>query len=229
MSTLLHHLLLALAVLALGQAALRIAARAGATGLARFVAAVVIGVGIAVTQALALGLVGLGANPLALSLAAAVTWAGVTALLPGASPAGSAGAELAAWWRGLDRVGRLATAAGGGACAAWLVWQLSEPSIGFDSSLYHYPFVAGWIENGSPGSGLELSYDIPYNSYPLTDEVALTWGAGIARSWVPLSLWNPFTLAMLAAGIWLTLRNLSVARLPAGLAVGVLATQPLIV
>ena len=60
---------------------------------------------------------------------------------------------------------------------AWLAWQLRYPSIGFDSALYHYGLVAGWIHNGRPGSVLPLSYDIPYGSYPLTDEVALTWGA----------------------------------------------------
>ena len=42
-----------------------------------------------------------------------------------------------------------------------------------------------------PARPSRLSYDIPYGNYPLTDEVALTWGTGISRSWVPIALWNP--------------------------------------
>jgi hypothetical protein len=224
---LLHHIALALAVLALGQAALRIASKAAPRGLERLIATVVLGVASAVAEALALGLVSLGGSSVALVAAAAVTWALSAATLPQPSP--GLLEELAGWWGGLGRHERIATAVLAGGAGGWMVWQLLNFSIGFDSSLYHYPLVAGWIENGSPGSGLFLSYDIPYRSYPLTDEVTLTWAAAISRSWVPLAIWIPALLVVLGTAGWATLRNLSVPRWAAGLAVGAVVTAPLLV
>ena len=189
------HVLLALAILALGGAALRMVARVAPGGLERAIAALVVGVALAIAEALVLGLVGLGASPVALSLAAAATWA-ATRALPAPDP--PVGAEIARWWAARGPVARVAAVAAAGAFAAWVAWLLRYPSIGFDSTVYHYPDIAGWIANGKPGSQLFLSYDIPYGNYPLTDEVAQTWAAAIARSWVPISLWNPLMLVALA-------------------------------
>ena len=222
----LRHALWTLAVLALGAAALRLASRLAPAGMGRALAALVLGVATAVAEALALGLVGLGSNPVALSAAAGATWLAARAALP--RPEVAVGSELAAWWDGLSLPARLALAAGAGAYGAWVVWMLRWPAIGFDSAVYHYPLVAGWIDNGRPGSGLHLSYDIPYGSYPLTDEVALTWGAGIARSWVPLALWNPALAVALVLAAWTCLRALRVAPVIAGLGVAALAATPLL-
>jgi hypothetical protein len=224
---LLHHLALALAVVALAQAALRMAAAAAPRGLERLIATIVLTVALAIAEALALGVVDLGGNTVALTLAAVATAAAAIALLP--RPEVPLLPELYDWWRGLALTQRAGAAALAGFCGAWAVWQLLHFSIGFDSSLYHYPLVAGWIENGTPGSELLLSYEIPYGNYPLTDEVALTWSAAISRSWVPLALWNPLLLLVLAGAGWLTMRNLKVPRVPAGLAIAVVATAPLMV
>ena len=222
-----HHVALALAVVGLGHAALLVASRMTPAGLERFVAAVVLAVSAAVVQALVLGLVGLGSSPVALCAATAATWAVVVRLLP--APSTRVRDELAAWWGARRDAERAGLAALAGAGVAWMGWQLAFPSIGFDSALYHYGLVAGWIQNGRPGSVLDLSYDIPYGSYPLTDEVALTWGTGIARSWIPIALWNPATLVLLGVAGWSVLRRLSVALRPAALAVAALLTLPLIV
>jgi hypothetical protein len=221
-----HHVLLAISVLALGYAALRLASRVAPSGLERAIAAIVLGVAAAVVETLALGLVGLGANPLALSVAAATTWGAALTVLP--APEISAVEELRAWWDGIGFLWGTAAAALAGAFVAWAVWQLQNPSIGFDGSVYHYAEIAGWIANGRPGSILELSYDLPYGNYPLTDEVALTWGAGIARSWVPLSLWNPLMLVVLTLASWLTLRNLAVPPVAAVLGTVALAGAPVV-
>jgi len=219
------HVLLALAILALGGAALRIVARVSPGGLERAIAALVVGVALAIAEALALGLVGLGASPVALSLAAAATWA-ATRSLP--APQTPVGAELERWWQARGPAARIATAAAAGAFGIWVAWLLRYPSIGFDGTVYHYPDIAGWIANGKPGSQLFLSYDIPYGNYPLTDEVAQTWAAAIARSWVPISLWNPLMLTVLAGASWQTLRNLAVPARVAGLATAALVSTPLI-
>jgi len=223
----LRHALWALAVLGVGAAALRLASRLAPAGLGRALAAIVLGVATAVAEALALGLVGLGSNPVALGAAAGATWLVARAALP--APEVAVGSELAAWWDGLSLPARLALAAAAGAYGAWVVWMLRWPAIGFDSAVYHYPLVAGWIDNGRPGSGLHLSYDIPYGSYPLTDEVALTWGAGIARSWVPLALWNPALAVVLVLAAWTCLRAPRAAPAIAVLGVAALVTTPLLV
>jgi hypothetical protein len=130
---LIHHIALALAVLALGQAALRAASYAAPRGLERLIAAIVLGVALAVTEALALGVVNLGGSTVALVIAAAATWAASMAFL--ARPQVGLLEELAAWWRGLDNGARLAASLAAGGAGAWLIWQLLNFSIGFDSSL----------------------------------------------------------------------------------------------
>jgi hypothetical protein len=222
-----HHLALLVAMLALGAAAFRGASTAAPSGLERLLATVGLAVAAAAAEALGLGLVGLGGTAVALVAAAAATYAATCAWVP--SPSLSAAAELSGWFTGLRSSQQIVAIALAGACVAWLVWQLLNFAIGFDSALYHYPFVAGWIENGRPGSGLSLSWEIPYNAYPLTDEVIQTWGAAISRSWVPLILWNPAMVGLLAIASWVTLRNLLVPRAAAALATGVLVTVPVLV
>jgi hypothetical protein len=224
---LLRHVTLVAAILALGDAALRAASPLSPAGLERALVAVVIAVAAAVSEALLLGLVGLGGSPVALALATAAVWVAAVALLP--RPATSPAGELVQAWSGLSRAWQLAAAVLGGLALAWVAWQLSHPAIGFDSSLYHYPEISAWIQNGRPGSVIPLSYDIPYGYYPLTDEVAQTWAAGIARSWVPLALWQPAMLLVLVGASWQTLRVVGVPRGTAGLATAALAATPLLI
>jgi hypothetical protein len=223
----LHHVLLVLAVLALGDGALRVAALACPDGLERALATAVIATAAAVCMALALGLLGLGTDTAALCIATALVWLAARATLP--APALSPVAEFGRWWDGQGTPARVAVGALGGVVIAWAIWQLRHPSIGFDGSVYHYAEVAGWVANGRPGSILLLSYDLPYGNYPLTDEVVLAWAAGIARSWVPLSLWNPFMWVMLVLASVATLRNLGVPRLGIGLAIVALAGSPVVI
>jgi hypothetical protein len=220
-----HHVLLALAVLALGNAMFRCASRLSPQGLDRAIVAVVLAASVAIVEAIALGLVKLGSDTVVLTIAAGLTWVAVTAALP--APSVPLRTELSRWWTSLHPAGRIAAAALGGAFAVWVVWLLRHPSIGFDGSLYHYPEVAGWIANGQPGSILSVSYDIPHGNYPLTDEVALTWAASIARSWIPLYLWNPALLVVLGLATWATLRHLVVPARVAGLATAGVVAWPM--
>lgn len=220
-----HHALLALAVLAIGHAMLRVASRVAPSGLDRLIVAVVFGAATIVFEAIVLGLVHLGGDTAALSIAAGLTWAVALVALP--APEVSAAGELVRWWNGLGRFGQIVTAGLTGAFAVWVAWLLRHPSVGFDASLYHYPEVAGWIANGQPGSILAVSYDIPHGNYPLTDEVALTWGAGIARSWIPLYLWNPALLVVLGLAAWSTFRHLDVPARAARLATAGVVAWPM--
>jgi hypothetical protein len=66
----------------------------------------------------------------------------------------------------------------------------------------------------------------PVGSYPVTNELMLSWAAGISRSFVPLTLWTPFLFAFGAVSGWMGLRELRVPRLPAALGVAALFAVP---
>lgn len=48
--------------------------------------------------------------------------------------------------------GRLLAGAGLGVGLAWAGWVLAEPGLDIDSTLYHLPEVAIWVNEGTPGS-----------------------------------------------------------------------------
>ncbi len=121
---------------------------------------------------------------------------------------------------------RVALAAGVGAWLVWAVWLVRHPILGADSMIYHVPEVIEWVHNGRPGSVSELFPGYPVGAYPVTNEVLLEWSSAISRSFVPVMLWAPVTLALLATAGWTGLRSLSVPRLPAGLAVLTLCLTP---
>src|SRR5881409_823744 len=127
---LLHHLLLAGSLGALGGAGVRVASRLSTPALERVVAAAVLAATAAAIDALALGLVGLGARPLALFAAAAATWLAAWRLVP--PPSVSLGDQLATAWEGLPSVGRLALGGLAGAGLAWTAWLLQYPGYGWD-------------------------------------------------------------------------------------------------
>jgi hypothetical protein len=210
--------LLVAAVAAMAAAASRVASLTGARGLELAVAAAPLGVAAAVTEALALGTVGLGGSQLALGLAAGATWLAAWRWAP-ARPAAA---------RPDSNPSRLATAALAGLGAGWVVWQLRFPQLGLDGSTYHLAAVADWVTSGATGHSEDLYVSIPVGSYPLTNEVALAWAVGIAHSWAPVAAWSAAIAALLAASCWLGLRRLDVKPALAALAILTLAAVPVV-
>jgi hypothetical protein len=222
-----HHVLFGLAVAALLGTGFRLASVATPTGLERVLAAVVYAAALAVFEAIVLGRFGVGARSLPLGVVAGLTW--VTAMLMLPAPEVSATSELRGAWRRTGTWARVGLGVTGGVGLAFAVWLLRHPSIGLDSNLYHYLEVSRWLHDGGIGGFERLDYGVSYSSYPLTNEVQLAWGSGIARSFVPLALWMPFTLALAGAATWRGLRNLEVGLAPTILAVAALVTLPLAV
>ena len=227
MSLVAHHVLLGLALAALVGTGFRLASLATPTGLERALAAVVYAAALAVLEAIALGRFGIGARSLPLGVTAGLTWVCAVLVLP--TPDVSATAELRGAWRRTGTWARVGLAVAGGVALAYAVWLLRHPSIGLDSNLYHYLEVSRWLHDGGIGGFERLDYGVSYSSYPLTNEVLLAWGGGIARSFVPLALWMPFTFALAGAATWRGLRNLDVPLAPTLLAVAALLTLPLMV
>ena len=131
MSPVVHHVVLGLAIAALGGAGLRLASLAAPSGPERAVAAVVIAASIAALEALALGLVRLGTSTAALAGAAALTWLLARSFLP--APDSPPGTELAAAWRRPPPARRVALGAVAGVWLAWAVWLLRYPALGIDT------------------------------------------------------------------------------------------------
>ena len=226
MAVVLHHVALALAVAGLADAGIRLASRAAPQGAERLVAAVVIAAATAALWALVLGLVGLGTSPVALVAAAAATWVAARALLP--APSVPPWSEAGRVWRLTPLGPRVAMGAAFGAWLLWAAWLQRYPALGIDSVGYHLPEVVGWVGSGRPGAVLPIFPSLPVGSYPLTNEVLLAWGMGIARSFVWASLWAPLMLALLVTAGWAALRRLRVPWWGAALSVGALCTIPVL-
>lgn len=178
-------------------------------------------------SALLLGLIGIGTSPWALCAAALALWAGTRLLLR--APEVPLLGEAAAAWTAAGPRTRLAVGALAGVWVAWVAWLLRWPALDIDSVGYHLPQVVGWVGSGRPGSVQPLfDTGLPVGNYPLTNEVLLTWGVAIGRSFVWVSLWAPLLMALLALTGWGALRRLGAPPWAAGLGVAAVIGSPVV-
>lgn len=225
MSTFAHQLLLVASVCFLGAAGFRAASALAPRGLERAVAAATLAAAAAGLEAIVLGFVSLAGRPLVLAAAAAATWAVALLALP--APRLGAGRELLTWWRRTPPATRVGLGAVGGAGLAWAAWLVHVPALGFDSVNYHVPEVVVWLRDGDTGSVIHGVLDrVTY--IPLMSEVLLAWQVGIARTLVPISLWAPATMLLMATAGWLGLRTLAVPRAAAAIGVAALCATPIV-
>jgi hypothetical protein len=222
------HGLLVLAVMALGSAGLRLGAALGAAGgLERGLAALTLAAAAGALEALALGLVGLGGDGAGLTLGALAAWGAVRILTR--RPGRSSVVELLDWLRAAGLRAALGAGAAAGVVVGWICWQLRHPFIGGDGLIYHLPIASAWVQNGRPGSVVAVLDGLAVGNYPVTNEVVVAWGLAISRSWVVASIWSPVLFAGLAAGGWVTLRELGVPVAERLLAVAAVCAMPLAV
>ena len=218
--------LLGLALAALWASASRLAGATGAAGLDRVLAAAPIAASAACIASLALGLAGIGGEPLALAAAAALGYCAAVLTLP--APAPSTGAQALAGLRAMRPAALVAVAAGAGGGLALVAWFLRHPMPGTDSLANHLPIALEWVQGGAAGSVTLNSYDFPTGAYPLTNELLLAWGMGISRSFVPTTLLAPAMALLLAAAVWAALRELEVPGRVRGIAVAAIVSLPLV-
>ncbi len=222
-----HHALLVVSVVALGAAAWRVASVLGGRTFERLLVAFTLACAAAVCESLGLGLFGLGGSSVALGLAAVATWVVVCLAVerPGVSIAG----EITCWlaFAGARTVGVVGGLAG--VVVTWAVWQLVHPLVGGDGLIYHLPIASAWVQNGRPGSIVQILDGLAVANYPVTNEVLVSWGLGLSRSWVVGSIWSVVLLVVVAGGAWVTLRNLDVAVRERTLAVAGICVLPLVV
>ncbi len=223
----LHQVLLVVAVAALGAAGIRLASLVARDGLERVLAATTFAAAGAVLAGLVLGLASLGGGTVPLTVAALATYAAARVLLP--TPALAPGAELLAWLRETPPAAAAAVGAAAAVVVAWIAWQLRHPLIGPDALTYHLPIATAWVQNGRPGSVVEVLNGLPFGNYPLTNEALVAWIMAISRSWVAVSIWSPLLFAAVAAGGWVALRELGVAPPERALAVIAVGVPPLMV
>ena len=224
---LIAHALLAVALVALLAAGLHGAAILGAAGPQRLLAAIPLAATTAGLTSLALGLIELGANPIALSLAAVAVWLATERL--GSTRPRPISAELGEGWGGLSAGARIGIGAAAGALLALVVWLLQNPALVGDGLHYHVPVVAAWVTGGDPGSLQPVSTDAPLEAYPLTTELLVSWASGIAQSFVPVTLWAPAMLALLAFAGWTGLRAIGLPRSVTAHSVAAIVSAPLLI
>lgn len=224
---LVHHWLLAAALLALAGASLRIASPIAARGLDRVLVATTTAAALVIALTLASSLARLGGSPIALAGGTAAIWLTARALLP--RPGVPIGAELANWWRGLTDRHRVGLGALAGLGAAHVAFLLRHPSLGIDAVTYHTSELVRWLHAGTPGSVQEVTLEFPVGAYPVTGEVLIAWATGISHSFVPVSLAAPAAALLLLVAGWHGLRVLGAPRRAAGLALAGLLTSPLVI
>jgi hypothetical protein len=194
--------LLAATLAACGWSAARVAARWTGGGWARVATGSALLGTLALLVPLACGVSGLGASPLALagvSLTVALV-AGLMAGAPGDSAAAEAARRLAAAGPGA----RAAAAALAAGALAVLVQALVQPEVRTDG--YHLAEIVRWLHAGTPGSAELVVQEWPAGEYPLANELALTWGIGIARAFSFAALWSVAAAALLAGSVTALLR-----------------------
>jgi hypothetical protein len=222
----LHHALLTLASLALLAAGHRLAAQLSNHPLERIVTAFVLAAATAVIEALALGLLSLGSDPIGLTGAAVATHLVSVAVTRAPDP--PTRVLLGREWAALPQNRRAMTGAVAGVALLVVAWPLRFPAIGFDGTVYHLPEIAGWVATGRPGAITSVSYLFPFANYPITNEVALTWATGISRSLVPVVVWSQIMVVMTALAATLGLAAVGVPRVPRFLAAGAVLTTPVL-
>jgi hypothetical protein len=222
-----HSVLFVAAALALAAAGWRLASLAAPCGLLEHaLAAAVVAATAAILECLGLGLVGAGSNALALAVAAGLTVVAAHRGIP--SPTGPSlparllqrNNEMSSW------VGRALAGAVGGLLLALLAFDLQHPFVGLDGVAYHLAEIADWVHSGHPGAIVASIPGVPTGAYPLTNEVLLSWGMGLAHSFTPVAVWATTTLGLLLAAGWLGLRRLGVSRPVAVLALAALVAAP---
>lgn len=223
---LLGHAVMVLAALLLLSAGWRIASAIDRSGLERAAEAITIAAAAAILEALALGQFSLGSNRWALLFAASVTAGLARWRFP--TPEITLTDDLRNWWRGSTVFVRVVVGGALGALLGTVTSALVAPQIGFDAMFYHYPEVIQWVHSGRPGSNITVNYDLPVEAYPHNGEMLMTWGAGIARSFIPLVLVGTLSFPLLVAGVVLVMRALSVRAVVTAAAVVALVAQPMV-
>ncbi len=226
MEVLWQHALLVVAAAGVAGTGWRVASLAAPSGAPRLLAAATLGVAAIVAETLLLGLLGLSDVSVLLALLAVAVWVAVTVLTPTPASLRTLATE---WWHGLGPVQQPVLAGLAAVLAGWIAWQLNHPNVGFDGEIYHLPIAADWAQTGSAGSVVDAVDGLPVGNYPLTNEVAVSWGLSLSRSWVWVSVWTPLVFALLCIAGWTGLRRLGAGRGITGLAIVAYAMSPFMV
>jgi hypothetical protein len=221
-----NHLLLGLAVIAVGAASIRLASTFASRGLVRILVAVTFFVTAIVVETMALGLLGLGGTQSALVVMALATGLLALSLLPRSEV--RVGDELADWLREAPVWAIVAVSSVIGVVALWAAWALWSPVVGVDGVYYHLPQMIRWIHDGAPGSVDRINYIYEVGSYPLTNAVAQTWGLGISRSMVTVSIWPILNMAVLCLAGWVGLGRLKLSIATRVLAILAVVSTPVV-
>jgi len=221
-----NHLLLGVATVAVGAASIRLASSFVDRGLERILVAVTFFAAAITVETMALGLFGLGGTQAALVLTAVATGLLALSFLP--RPEVRVGDELAGWLKEAPTAAIVAVASVIGVGMVWMGWAVWSPVVGVDGVYYHLPQMIRWIHEGTPGSDDYINYIFEVGDYPLTNAVAQTWGLGISRSMVMVSIWPTLNMTVLCLAAWVGLRRFDLSIATRVLAILAVASTPVV-
>jgi hypothetical protein len=217
--TAVHLLVFAAGVGALGATGLRWAGSL-VIGLApRILGAAGAAAGLAVAEALLLGLFGEGSSPWWLAAAAVASYVVARLLLAGPRP--RVRDQLAERWLRCGPVGHAVVGGVVVLVGGVTAFQLWHPVVGGDGLRYHAAQPVVWLSDGHPGSFHQTIANFPTQAYPKTVELLVAWVYATARTPVAVIPLTVGLTVLTAAAVYVALRKLSV---PAGIAG--LATAP---
>lgn len=199
-------LFLAGSLAALWLAATRVVSPVAPAGLDRLLATAATVATVAGIEALVLGRIGLGTDPVALAAASLALWGLARSALP--RPSLPLGRELARTWGEASVAGRTAVGLGLGVAVAVAAYFLLEPTVDPDSVFYHLPEVSAWIESGRPGTVELISAAYPIGEYPSTNELLMAWVGGLSQNVGAVLLWPVAMASLLAIAVVSALRAL---------------------
>ena len=205
---------------------IRLASSFADRGLERMLGAAAFFVAAIVIETMVLGLFGLGDSQAALVLAAVATGLLALSLLPRSEV--KIGDEVQAWLGEAPTAAIIGVVSALGVGALWAAWALWSPVVGVDGVYYHLPQMVRWVRDGAPGSVDRINYIYEVGSYPLANAVAQTWGLGISKSMVTVSIWPMLNVAVLCLAGWVSLRRFSLSPGVRVLAILAVVTTPVV-
>lgn len=221
-----NHLLLGVAAIAVASASFRLASTVVDRGLERVLTTATFAVAAIVVETMALGMLRLGGSQVPLVLVAVSTWLATVLLVP--QSGAKIGEELADWLEQAPTAAIVAVSTAIGVGVVWTGWALWSPVVGVDGVYYHLPQIIRWIHEGTPGSVDHINYAFRVGNYPLVNGVAQAWGLGISRSMDMVSIWPVFNMTVLCIAGWVGLRRLQLSSSVRVLAILAVATTPVV-
>jgi hypothetical protein len=212
-------------VAALGASAVRLAGQTTTAPDLRVLAAAALGAAGAILEALALGLLRLGGNGVALAALSGALFLAIRRGVP-RPPGPSLGEQVRSALHRLGPVDRVVLGAVLATGLAALTYLWRQPFTPFDGLTYHLGEPAIWLHNGRPGSLAPTTQGFPLEAYQKNAEVLFGWVLALGRTFALGTLVMVACASLAALAVIAALWRLGITRRRAGLVAAAVLLTP---